>query len=867
MHVYFAPMTRALKLSGLEPLILDDTVNFINIGERTNVAGSKKFLRLIKEEQYTEALQIAKDQIEGGAQIIDINMDDAMIDGLESMSTFLRLVASEPEIARVPIMVDSSKWEIIEHSLQLIQGKSVVNSISLKEGEEEFMAHASTIKRYGAAVIVMAFDETGQADTFARKIEICERAYRILVDRVGFAAEDIIFDPNIFPVGTGMEEHRKYAVDFIKATEWITQNLPFANVSGGVSNVSFSFRGNNVVREAMHAVFLYHAKKAGMKMAIVNPQLLEIYDSIQPDLLEKVEAVILDKHDNATEELIDFAQSLDPQKAKEQKIDQWRQADYQERIKHSLVKGIDLHIQEDLAEALQHISNPISIIETVLMDGMNKVGELFGDGKMFLPQVIKSARVMKKAVAYLQPYIEEQNAGLGKSAGKVVLATVKGDVHDIGKNIVSIVLGCNNFEIIDLGVMVPSEKILDTAVTEKADIIGLSGLITPSLEEMVSVAEMMEERNFNIPLLIGGATTSRAHTALKIAPAYSQAVIHAGDASLSVGIINNLLNQATGKSFADTKRAEYDKLRTRLKSKKKKKKLLNIAQARTNKFCYTHYSAIQPQFEGNKTIEEMPFWEVVDLIDWRFFLNAYRIKNTSRNQEEIDQKEKLLEDAQQMLQRISGKIKLKACLGMYRATADQEDILLYQKEQHLHTLYGLRQQEESKNYNLALADYVSPELANENHVCLFAVNGEWGVAPLLEEFENQNDIYSKILLNLLTDRLAEASVEWLEKSLKEKWCGNLSHDIIRPAAGYPACPDHSEKQNIFNILQAETEIGLSLTENFAILPTAAVAGVFIFHPEAKYFSISDIDAEQLDGYAARKNTDAASLKKFIALVG
>ena len=862
-------MIKYLKLSGLEPLIIDKTINFINIGERTNVAGSQKFLKLIQEEKYNDALQIARNQIEDGAQIIDINMDNALIDGKKCMCKFLNLIASEPEIAKVPIMIDSSKWEIIEASLKLIQGKSIVNSISLKNGEKEFIKQAKIIKKYGAATIVMAFDEVGQADTFERKIEICERAYNILTKKVNFNSQDIIFDPNVFPVATGMEEHRKYGIDFIKATKWITENLPNVNVSGGISNISFSFRGNNTVREAMHSVFLYYAKKAGMKMAIVNPTMLEIYDNIPKELLKKVEAVILNTHKNATEELIEYAENNNIKIKKKVKKDEWRKLKFDERIKFSLVKGIDFYITTDIKEAINNYENPVDIIDKILMNAMNYVGKLFGEGKMFLPQVIKSARVMKKAVAYIQPFIKKKNNNKRNFAGKILLATVKGDVHDIGKNIVAIVLACNNFEIIDLGVMVFPEKIIETAIKKNVDIIGLSGLITPSLDEMVTVAEQMEKNNLKIPLIIGGATTSKAHTALKIAPIYSQLVVHAGDASVSVGLINNLLNKTNRKNFIEKKKNENIIITEKLKKKNAKKEFFSLEQARKNKFIFnlSKYQPIKPSFIGNKTINQLAFNELIKKINWQLFLKSYKLKQDSNNKKESYEIENIIFDANKLLKKIANLINIKIVFGFYNAKAVDEDIELYENGCFKSKLFSLRQQQINKEHNFSLADFIAPKNLNiDDYICLFAVNAETGTKELLKQFEIKNDTYSAIMLKLLTSRLAEASVEWLQEKIITDYCKGISEKIIRPAVGYSSYPDHSEKQTIFNILNAEKEINIKLTENYAIKPASSITGLFIFNPQAKYFAVGKITNEQLKNYSNRKNIDIELVKKHLAFV-
>lgn len=1014
-----------LQLSGLEPLFVNENSIFVNVGERTNVTGSRKFLRLIKEDKYDEALDIARAQVEGGAQIIDVNMDEGMLDGVEAMTKFLNLIAAEPDIARVPVMIDSSKWEIIEAGLKVIQGKGIVNSISLKEGEETFIHHAKLIKRYGAAVIVMAFDEIGQADTYERRIEICKRSYDILVNEVHFPAEDIIFDPNIFPVATGMEEHKLNALDFFRATKWIRENLPYANVSGGVSNVSFSFRGNDKVREAMHSAFLYHAIQHGMTMGIVNPEMLEIYDEIDKNLLEHVEDVLLNRRDDATERLLDLAESFKGEtKSTEKEIAEWRNGSVQERITHSLVKGIDEFIEVDVEEARLSVQKPIEVIENHLMNGMNVVGDLFGSGKMFLPQVVKSARVMKKAVAYLLPYIspptpeggaEKQtwntaspvlynrlkekakemrnkpteaekmlwnvlsNKGLedlkfrrqhiigeyivdfvclekrliievdgsihqlpeqkehddmrtkwlqskgfklirfsnkeiltdlyntielirkelhtslvappsgAGGAGRILLATVKGDVHDIGKNIVSVVLACNNFEIIDLGVMVPPEKIIQAAVEHNVDIIGLSGLITPSLDEMVYLAKELEKLNIAIPVMIGGATTSRAHTAVKIAPEYSGTVAHVNDASRAVTVANNLLQSEIKTKYAIDLKEEYSKLREDYLNRSREKKFLSIEEARKNKFKidWESYQPTKPNFIGTKTIE-VELTELVNFIDWTPFFQSWELfgKYPAILTDEIvgEQATNLFEDAQKMLQQIISEkwFIAKTVLGIFPAnTINDDDIILpNSSEGWALTLLTLRQQSQKTAGapNIALADFIAPkETGIQDYIGCFCVTTGFGVEEKAKEFETNLDDYNAILVKALGDRLAEAFAEYLhEKVRKEIWGyasdENLSNEElikenykgIRPAPGYPACPDHLEKDTIWKLLDVENQIGVKLTESKAMFPTASVSGYYFANPQSKYFGLGKIKQDQIEDYAKRRNISIEEATKWLS---
>ena len=875
-----------LKLSGLEPLIVTPETNFVNIGERTNVTGSRKFLRLIKEEKYEEALDIARAQVEGGAQIIDVNMDEGMLDGVYAMTKFLNLIAAEPDIARVPVMIDSSKWEIIEAGLKVIQGKGVVNSISLKEGKEVFVHHAKLIKRYGAAVIVMAFDEVGQADTYERRVEICKRSYDILVNEVGFPAEDIIFDPNIFPVATGMEEHKLNALDFFRATKWIRENLPYANISGGVSNVSFSFRGNDKVREAMHSAFLYHAIQNGMTMGIVNPEMLEIYDEIDKNLLEHVEDVLLNRREDATERLLDLAESYKGEaKTNEKAVQEWRNGSVQERLTHSLVKGIDEFIEIDVEEARLHSEKAIDVIEINLMAGMNVVGDLFGSGKMFLPQVVKSARVMKKAVAYLLPFIEAQKDGKSSSAGKVLMATVKGDVHDIGKNIVAVVLGCNNFEIIDLGVMVPPEKIIQAAVENNVDIIGLSGLITPSLDEMVYLAKEMDKLNIKIPIMIGGATTSRAHTAVKIAPEYKETVVHVNDASRAVTVASNLLQAETKGSYVKAIREEYDKLRDGYLSRSRDKNFLSIEEARKNKLQldWNNFQPVKPNFIGTKTVE-VELSELVDFIDWTPFFQSWELygKYPAILTDEVvgEQATHLFEDAQKMLQQIVSEkwFIAKGILGIFPAnTVNDDDIELSTFDFRFLTLRQ-QSQKTAGAPNIALADFIAPkDSGKQDYIGCFCVTTGFGVDEKAAEFEKQLDDYNSILVKALGDRLAEAFAEYLHLKVRKEIWGyaydeNLSNDDlikenykgIRPAPGYPACPDHLEKPTIWKLLNVEQEIGVKLTESMAMWPAASVSGYYFANPESKYFGLGKIKEDQVTDYAKRRNITFEEAKKWLS---
>ncbi|HBR54944.1 MAG TPA: methionine synthase [Flavobacteriaceae bacterium] len=882
-----------LKLSGLEPLVLTPESNFINVGERTNVAGSRKFLRLINEENFEEALDIARHQVEGGAQIIDINMDDGLIDGKAAMVKFLNLVVAEPDIARVPIMIDSSKWEIIEAGLQVVQGKCVVNSISLKEGEAAFIEQATLVKRYGAAVIVMAFDEVGQADNYERRIEIAERSYRILVDTVQFAPEDIIFDLNIFPVATGMDEHRNNAVDFIEATRWVRNNLPHCSVSGGVSNVSFSFRGNDPVREAMHSVFLYHAIQAGMNIGIVNPTLLEVYDQIPKDLLERVEDVILNRREDATERLLDFAETVKGS-TKERTADMsWRTEPLQDRITRALVKGIDAFVIEDIEEARQQASKPIEVIEGHLMIGMNVVGDLFGSGKMFLPQVVKSARVMKKAVAYLEPFIFDEKGTVSKSAGKVLMATVKGDVHDIGKNIVSVVLACNNYEIVDLGVMVAPEKIISEAKSHQVDIIGLSGLITPSLDEMVFLAKEMQRQDFEVPLLIGGATTSKAHTAVKIDPQYKSAVVHVNDASRAVTVVGDLLQKDRKEGYIQKIKEEYATFRDGFLSRQQIKRYVTLEEARTNKFPIDWHTTkiARPNQLGIQKMEAFDLEKLIPFIDWTPFFRSWDLHG--RFPAILDdaivgtQATELFADAQALLKTIISEEKLtaKAVFGLFPANSVHfDDIEVYAPDTletgsnatPLVTFRTLRQQSEKAagRPNLALADFIAPkETGIQDYIGCFCVSTGFGTAELAAAFEAAHDDYNSIMVKALADRLAEAFAEYLHREIRLQHWGYASDEQldndqlikeaytgIRPAPGYPACPDHLEKETIWKLLGVQKAIGVALTESLAMWPAASVSGYYFAHPDARYFGLGKIKQDQVSAYAKRKKI---SLEKAI----
>lgn len=884
-------MNTTLKLSGLEPLIVTKESNFINIGERTNVTGSRAFLRMIKEGDFEAALAVARDQVEGGAQIIDINMDEGMIDGKEAMVKFLNLIAAEPDIARVPVMIDSSKWEIIEAGLKCIQGKGVVNSISLKEGEETFIHQAKTIKKYGAAVIVMAFDENGQADSYERRIEICKRSYDILVDVVKFPKEDIIFDPNIFPVATGMEEHNNNALDFFRATKWIRENLPGAHVSGGVSNVSFSFRGNDKVREAMHAAFLYHAIQHGMDMGIVNPTMLEVYDEVDKELMVYVEDVLLNRRPDATERLLEFAETVKGEGKKKEQDLAWRNLPVNERLSHSLVKGITDFIEEDTEECRKQYARPIEVIEGPLMDGMNVVGDLFGSGKMFLPQVVKSARVMKKAVAYLQPFIEAEKDGKVEAAGKVLMATVKGDVHDIGKNIVSVVLGCNNYEVIDLGVMVATEKIIQAAIEHKVDVIGLSGLITPSLDEMVTVAKELERANVPIPLMIGGATTSRVHTAVKIDQHFTKdQVVHVLDASRSVTVVESLLGSKKD-AFVKEIKSDYEKLRTHHEKHRNAKEILNIEQARANKFQidFKEEDIFKPHQLGITEIS-VKTEQLLQYIDWTPFFQTWELhgKFPAILTDEVVGQEasKLYEDAQALLKTICNEnwLQPKGVIGIFPANSVGDDIEIYnpQKTELIYTQRTLRQQTKKAagQPNLALSDFIAPkESGLTDYIGAFAVTSGTGIDKYIADFEANHDDYNSILVKALADRLAEAFAEYLHEETRKTYWGyasseQLSNDElikesyrgIRPAPGYPACPDHTEKIGLFEILDVTAKTGIALTENLAMTPAASVSGWYFGHPQAKYFGLGKIGLDQIHDLAYRKGYEKEVMERWLSSV-
>ncbi len=882
-----------LKLSGLEPLVVTPESNFINVGERTNVAGSKKFLRLIKEEKFEEALDVARHQVEGGAQIIDINMDDGLIDGKEAMVKFLNLVIAEPDIARVPIMIDSSKWDIIEAGLQVVQGKCVVNSISLKEGKEQFIHQAKLIKRYGAAVIVMAFDEEGQADNYKRRLEIAKRSYDILVGTVGFPPEDIIFDLNVFPVATGMDEHKRNALDFIEATKWVKKNLPYCSVSGGVSNVSFSFRGNNPVREAMHSVFLYHAIQAGMNIGIVNPTMLEVYDDIPKDLLERVEDVILNRREDATERLLDIAESV-VGKARESKVDlSWREEPLQNRITRALVKGIDQYIVEDVEEARINANKPIEVIEDNLMTGMNVVGDLFGSGKMFLPQVVKSARVMKKAVAYLLPFIEEEKLlnpqdGDSRGAGKILMATVKGDVHDIGKNIVSVVLACNNYEIVDLGVMVPPEKIINAAKEENVDIIGLSGLITPSLDEMVFLAKEMERQNFNVPLLIGGATTSKAHTAVKIDPQYQNTVVHVNDASRAVTVVGDLLKKESADGYKKSIKLDYEVFRDKFLKRSKRKEYKTIEEARNNKFQinWKKSEIVKPKELGIQVIDDLDLEKLVAYIDWTPFFRSWELHGRYPDilTDEVvgAQATELFSDAQAMLKKVveEKQLKAKGVFGLFPANTINGDDIEVDLNEGKQIFRTLRQQLKKREGapDIALSDFIAPkETGTQDYIGCFCVSTGFGTAELAKEYEENHDDYNSILIKALADRLAEAFAEYLHKEVRAKHWGyaakeHLSNEDliketykgIRPAPGYPACPDHLEKLTIWEVLGVKEKIGVELTESLAMWPAASVSGYYFGNPEARYFGLGKIKEDQVQDYAKRKEMPLKNAMKWLA---
>ncbi|WP_288369828.1 methionine synthase [uncultured Marinobacter sp.] len=882
---------KALRLAGLEPFTGDENTLFINVGERTNVTGSKRFLRLIKEEQYEEALSVARDQVENGAQIIDINMDEGMLDSKEVMVTFLNLVASEPDISRVPIMIDSSKWEVIEAGLRCIQGKAVVNSISLKEGEEAFIKRAKDCMRYGAAVVVMAFDEDGQADTYERKTEICKRSYDVLTS-IGFNPGDIIFDPNIFAIATGIEEHNNYAVDFINATRWIKENLPHASISGGVSNVSFSFRGNDAVREAIHSVFLYHAIKAGMNMGIVNPGQLVIYDEIEPDLKELVEDVVLNRREDSTDRLLEAAEKFKSKGGQTKEEDlAWREWPVEKRLEHALVKGITNFIIEDTEACRLNASHPIEVIEGPLMDGMNVVGDLFGDGKMFLPQVVKSARVMKQAVAHLIPYIEAEKSEDQQAKGKILMATVKGDVHDIGKNIVGVVLQCNNYEVIDMGVMVPCEKILETAKKENVDIIGLSGLITPSLDEMVHVAREMQRLDFRIPLMIGGATTSKAHTAVKIEPHYKNDIaLYVSDASRCVNVASQLLSKTAKPAFVEAARTEYDEIRERRKNRGDRTKLVSLkeARARAPEIDFENYQPPEPAFTGVRVFEDYDLNELVEYIDWTPFFVSWDIAGKYPaifdDPKRGEAARNLFDDAQKLLTQMidEKRIRARGVIGFWPANRRGDDIVVYTDEtrtEELTTLHHLRQQDEKAPGKpmMALSDFVAPESSHlGDYVGGFAVTTGIGVDELTTEFKNAHDDYSAIMVQALADRLAEAFAERMHERVRKEFWGYANDEQmanedlikeryrgIRPAPGYPACPDHTEKATLFKLLDATANTSLELTEHFAMYPTAAVSGWYFAHPESKYFAVGKIGVDQVEDYAERKGLSKAEAERWL----
>jgi 5-methyltetrahydrofolate--homocysteine methyltransferase len=889
-------VTRPLRLSGSQPFTQQQGV-YIIIGERTNVAGSPKFARLIKEGKYEEAVSVARQQVENGANVLDICMDEGMIDGVTAMTRFLQLLASEPEVAKVPFMVDSSKWEVIEAGLKCLQGKGIVNSISLKEGEERFRHNAATVLKYGAAVVVMAFDEQGQAATYEEKIRICERAYRILVDEVGFPPEDIIFDPNILTVATGMEEHNNYAVDFIKATRWIKSNLPHAKVSGGVSNISFSFRGNNKVREAMHSAFLYHAIAAGMDMGIVNAGMLEVYEEIEPELKVMVEDVLLNRRPDATERLVEYGEALKAAgagaAATEKKTEEWRNGTVEERLSHALVKGIDTYIEIDAEEARVKLGRPLLVIEGPLMDGMGVVGDLFGAGKMFLPQVVKSARVMKKAVAHLTPFMEAEKAALEaaghvvKAQGKILLATVKGDVHDIGKNIVGVVLACNNYEVIDMGVMVSSEKILERAKAEKVDMIGLSGLITPSLDEMVHVAREMERQGFKLPLLIGGATTSRRHTAVKIAPHYSEPVVHVLDASRAVPVTTSLLSVEGKPEFVKQYLAEYEALRKAHAAPRQSVVSLETARARRTPIEWRAENLPVPSFTGVRVLDNFPLATLRDFIDWSPLFHAWGLKGVYprilQHEEQGEQARQLFTDANALLDRIIEKnlITARGVYGFFPASAVGDDIELYTdsaRKEVLERFHFLRQQanREGNEPCRSLADFIAPkETGLPDHIGAFAVTSGIGLKELCDRFRADNDDYNAIMAEGLADRLAEAFAECLHKRVREEWgygCAeHLSNEEliqekyrgIRPAAGYPACPDHTEKGTLWRLLDVQANTGMQITESFAMWPGSSVSGLYFAHPESRYFSLGKIDRDQVADYHVRKGMTVAEVERWL----
>ena len=876
------------RLSGLEALVITPETNFVNIGERTNVSGSKKFARLIREENYQEALAVARDQVEGGAQVIDICMDEAMLDSEKAMVRFVNLVMSEPDIAKLPLMIDSSKWDVIESALKCIQGKSIVNSISLKEGEEAFLEYAKKIRKYGAAAVVMLFDEKGQADTYEKRIAVAERSYRLLVDKAGFPPEDIIFDPNVLAIATGIEEHNNYAVNFINAAAWIRENLPHAKISGGISNLSFSFRGTNTVREAMHSVFLFHAIKAGLDMGIVNAGMLQVYSEIPADLLQLTEDVVLNRRKDATERLVRFAEGLTDEEKKEEKTDQWRELPLNERIKHSLIRGLDEYIEEDVEAARKNYPKALNIIEGPLMDAMNEVGDLFGSGRMFLPQVVKSARVMKKAVARLTPYIEEENKDSEKSnAGKILLATVKGDVHDIGKNIVGVVLSCNNYEVTDLGVMVPADRIIDTALAENADCIGLSGLITPSLEEMVHVASEMERRNLQLPLLIGGATTSEIHTAVKIAPSYSNPVVHVRDASKTAGVLQGLFSGGNNGEYAQKISEKYGKLRVEHGAAREARILLSLEDARKNRFGYNwlKYEPFKPLKPGITVFKDFDISELSKYIDWTFFFVSWRLsgKYPAIFDDPVkgEEAKKLFNDAQKYLSEIveDSLVRSRGVLGLFPAVSRGDDVIIPEegrkgKETALRFLRNQEVKPEGKP-NLCLADFIIPEeFGKEDYIGAFVVSADTNEEKLKKY---ANDDYADIMIRILADRIAEAAAEYLHEKVRKEYWGyapdeNLPledlfrnhYQGIRPAPGYPACPDHTEKGVLYDLLEAEKNIGGSLTENFAMVPVSSVSAYIFAHPASVYFNLGKIAEDQLKDYAERKNFTVAETSRWLS---
>jgi 5-methyltetrahydrofolate--homocysteine methyltransferase len=884
-------IVRHTRLSGLEPLVITPDLLFVNIGERTNVTGSAQFRKLIKEERYEEAVEVARQQVANGAQILDVNMDEGLIDSEKAMTRYLNLIMSEPDIARIPVMVDSSKWSVIEAGLKCLQGKSVVNSISLKEGEAPFIEHARKVLRYGAAAVVMAFDETGQADTCARKVEICTRAYRLLVDQVGFPPQDIIFDPNIFAVATGIEEHDNYAVDFIEATRIIKRTLPHCHVSGGVSNVSFSFRGNETVRQAIHSVFLYHAIAAGMDMGIVNAGAMPIYDDLDPELRERVEDVILNRRPDGTERLLEIAERYKGKKGETRGEDlAWREKPVKDRLAHALVHGMDAWVEQDTEEARAQATRPLDVIEGPLMDGMNIVGDLFGAGKMFLPQVVKSARVMKKAVAYLLPFIEAEKARSGDTArsnGKIIMATVKGDVHDIGKNIVGVVLACNNFEVVDLGVMVPAQKILDAARAENADIIGLSGLITPSLEEMSHVAREMERQGFTLPLMIGGATTSRAHTALKIDPFYKAPTIWVKDASRAVGVAQSLISADLREAFVAANEADYADIRQRHRNRGDAKRLVSLGKAREQRFDggWADYTPPAPNQPGLHVVDDYPLEDLVEVIDWTPFFQAWELagKYPAILTDEIvgTQASELYRDARAMLSRIVEErwLTAKAVFGLWPAQSVGDDVRL-QTEAGPATLHFLRQQVDKpvERPDFCLADFIAPaDSGRQDWIGAFAVTAGIGIEPHVARFEADHDDYNAILLKALADRLAEALAERLHQRVRTEYWGYATDEAldnealiaeqyvgIRPAPGYPACPEHSEKGTLFRLLDAERNADMQLTESFAMLPTAAVSGYYFSHPQSQYFVVGRVTREQVSDYARRKGVERAQVERWLA---